>query len=133
MSEPAITIISFGHLHTGDQLPDAHVVYDLRTHFKDPHVTPALQDLTGKYQAVIDAVLSTPGIPFLITAAMCTINAYTESPSQKPLTIAFGCAGGRHRSVVVADQVAGRLRQAGVAVVVQHRHLNRPVVRRGAR
>ena len=42
------------------------------------------------------------------------------------LHVAVGCTGGRHRSVVVACELAGRLRGEGVAVILHHRDVERP-------
>jgi UPF0042 nucleotide-binding protein len=50
-----------------------------------------------------------------------------------PLVIAVGCAGGRHRSASVADQLARRLRRRGHQVTVHHRDINQPVVNRSPR
>ncbi len=41
------------------------------------------------------------------------------------LTIAFGCTGGRHRSVAIAEEVAEQLRQRGEHPVVSHRDIDR--------
>ena len=41
------------------------------------------------------------------------------------LTVAFGCTGGKHRSVTVAEHLTGRLRESGWAASVRHRELER--------
>jgi UPF0042 nucleotide-binding protein len=46
-----------------------------------------------------------------------------EKEGKSYLTIAFGCTGGQHRSVTVAEEVAARLRRRGVELRVQHRDL----------
>ena len=46
-----------------------------------------------------------------------------ENEGRYRLTIAFGCTGGRHRSVAVAEAVHTALHQAGYPVTLEHRHL----------
>ncbi len=46
------------------------------------------------------------------------------------VTVAAGCAGGRHRAPTVAREIAARLIAAGHAVIVHHRDLEKPVVQR---
>ncbi len=48
-----------------------------------------------------------------------------EKEGKSYLTIAFGCTGGQHRSVTVAEELAARLRARGVELRVQHRDLPR--------
>lgn len=129
-----VRITSFGYLHCRDGLcvPPAHVVLDLREHFRDPHVAPELRHMTARDQAVHDAVLGTPGIPELVTATAATVRAYQAGPSAGPVRVAVGCAGGRHRAPVVALAVARvlRLGQDWEAVTVMDRDIGRPVVAR---
>ncbi|MEW2374234.1 RNase adapter RapZ [Streptomyces sp. NPDC006656] len=128
---PALTITSFGYAHQPDKrAPDAHLTLDLRAHFRDPHVDPALQQLTGRDQAVITAVLSTPGIPALIAATAAAARAFRAGPGAGPLRIAAGCIGGRHRSYVVASTLGTLLADLDPTVV--HLHVDRPVIRRPA-
>ncbi|GAA1592667.1 RapZ C-terminal domain-containing protein [Streptomyces globosus] len=126
---PAVVITSFGYGHQpGEHAPDAHLTLDLRAHFRDPHVSPALRELTGRAQEVTDAVLGTPGIPALIAATVQAARAYLAGPSASPLHIAAGCVGGRHRSVVVACALGTALADLNPTVV--HLHLDCPVIRR---
>lgn len=123
-----IEIVSFGYLHA--DAPQADVVLDLRRAFRDPHVDPAMRQLTGRDRIVQRTVLRTRGIRRLLKATVHQVAAYAEGPSVERIVIGSGCAGGRHRSVVVADQLARRLRRRGHTVTVQHRDLHRPVVQR---
>ncbi|MEU5069119.1 RNase adapter RapZ [Streptomyces virginiae] len=128
---PAVTITSFGYGHQPDErAPDAHLTLDLRQHFRDPHVDPAMRELTGRDQEVITMVLSTPGIPALIAATVAAARAFCSGPTAGPLHIAAGCVGGWHRSYVVASALGTLLAELDPAVV--HLHVDRPVIRRPA-
>ncbi|MFE7560071.1 ATPase [Kitasatospora sp. NPDC057500] len=130
MSVTEIWVISFGYLHGAP--PAAHLTLDLRKHFKDPHVDPALRRLTAHDLPVRRAVLGTPGIREAITAAALVADAFDAGPTEAPLTIAVGCAGGRHRAATVAMALARRLGRTGTAVHLIHRDLGKPVVERTA-
>ncbi|GAA2484821.1 RNase adapter RapZ [Streptomyces thermolineatus] len=123
-----VHITSFGYGH--DAPPAAHLTVDLRVHFRDPHVNPALRHLTAHDPAVRDAVLSTPGIPHLIAALAETVAAYRAGPTPAPITVAIGCAGGRHRAATVATALADRLHGMDIPATVAHRDLHRPVITR---
>lgn len=118
-----IEITSFGYLH-GDA-PEAHITLDLRHHFRDPHVNPALKNMTAHDPAVRDAVLSTSGIQDLIAATAMLVRAYRRGPQPGPVSVAVGCAGGRHRAATVALALS---ELTGGAVF--HRDLHLPVVER---
>ncbi|MEV4784036.1 RNase adapter RapZ [Streptomyces tuirus] len=122
----AIKIVSFGFLHAPP--PEADVVLDLRRAFRDPHTDPRMRELTGRDRLVRRTVLRTSGVRRLLAATVRQVQAYTEGPSAERIIIGSGCAGGRHRSVVVADKLARRLRRRGHTVTVQHRDLHLPVV-----
>jgi UPF0042 nucleotide-binding protein len=124
----AVSIVSFGWLH--NPAPDADVVLDLRRAFRDPHVDPALRQMTGRDRPVRRAVLGTRGVRQLLKATVRQVQAYDRGPSVAEIVIGSGCAGGRHRSVVVADQLARRLRRRGYTVTVHHRDIGKPVVHR---
>ncbi|MER7988424.1 RNase adapter RapZ [Streptomyces noursei] len=123
-----VEIVSFGYLH--DAPPTAHLTLDLRTHFRDPHVSPELRYMTALDASVYTAVLNTPGITDLVEATADAVTAFASGPSAGPVTVAAGCAGGRHRAPAVALDLASWLRLAGHDVTVTHRDLHRPVVQR---
>jgi RNase adaptor protein for sRNA GlmZ degradation len=130
---PLVTVVSFGYGHTdaaGQPVPPpaAHLTIDVRTHFRDPHVCPALRHLTAADGPVAEAVMSTPGVPALIDSAVAAVNAFRHAPAPGPVTVAVGCVGGRHRSAVIAAEIARRL---GPAAALTHRDITRPVIGHG--
>lgn len=123
-----VEIISFGYLHNAP--PPAHLTLDLRHHFRDPHVSPELRHMTAADPAVRTAVYGTPGITALINAVSAAVAAFAAGPSAGPVTVAAGCAGGRHRAPTFSEGVANLLTANGHSVTVQHRDLHQPVVNR---
>ncbi len=89
-----VEIISFGYGH--GPAPEAHATFDVRHHFRDPHVDLALRDLMATDTKVANAVMGTTGIPRLIVAIAAVTRAFRSGPEPGPVTIAVGCAGGRH-------------------------------------
>ncbi|MFI9332923.1 ATPase [Kitasatospora sp. NPDC052868] len=126
-----VQIVSFGFLN--GPVPEAHVVLDLRHHFKDPHVSPELRNMTARDQAVRDTVLGTPGILQVVAAAVTMAQSYAMGPQAETivLRVAVGCAGGRHRAATVAEVLAQQLLLAQFDVQLTHRDLDKPVVKDG--
>lgn len=125
-----VVVVSFGYGHS--PAPEAHLVLDLRAHFRDPHVSPALRWLTAEDRVVRRAVLGTSAIRLLLRSTVRLVRAYNRGPSGGTVVVAVGCAGGRHRSATVAHCLARRLRRRGLDVTLQHRDLRRPVLQRAA-
>ncbi|MEV0322075.1 RNase adapter RapZ [Streptomyces sp. NPDC050658] len=124
----AVEIVSFGYLHA--EPPTAHLTIDLRHHFRDPHVSPELRYMTADDEPVRTAVLNTPGITDLVEATAAAVSAFASGPGAGTVTVADGCAGGRHRAPTFARALAERLTAAGHSVSVRHRDLGKPVVQR---
>lgn len=127
---PIVEIISFGYGHA--PAPEAHFVVDVRDHFKDPHVNPALRRLTAADPEVAQAVMGTRGVPELVDATVDIVHAFRRGPQPGPIRIAVGCVGGRHRSAQIATEAADRLRADGVEVTLTHRDIDKQVIRRPA-
>lgn len=119
-----VEVMSFGHLH-GPVVADR--VEDLRP-FRDPHAAANLRHLTANDEQVRAAVLGTPGIPELVREVAEWANK--QAATANTVTLAVGCAGGRHRAPTVAREIAARLRDAGHTVTVRHRDIDKPVVQR---
>lgn len=129
---PEVVVCSFGYLHGGPPA-GAVVVVDVRVCLRDPHVDPGLRELTGHDPVVVAAVLATPGARGVIDGVAGVAAAVLGAARRggEPVRVAVGCAGGRHRSVVLAEAVAGWLAAGGWAVVTEHLDLHRGVVRSG--
>lgn len=120
-----INIKSFGYLHA--EPPKADVTIDLRELLSDPAHRPEgdMLDMTGLDQDVIGFVFKTPGAYVL---AHSLFNLIDHAAHIKPITLAIGCAGGRHRSVALATKVSWLLKMAGHDVKLQHLHVHIPRV-----
>jgi UPF0042 nucleotide-binding protein len=120
-----VTITSFGFKFG---LPlDADLVFDVRF-LANPHYVEDLRLYDGRNQLVADYVNRDPNcaafsrklndlLQFSIPQYMVEGKAY--------LTVAIGCTGGRHRSVVIAEKLGGYLKKHGHRVLVQHRDVGK--------
>jgi UPF0042 nucleotide-binding protein len=119
------TVVSFGYKYG---LPlDADLVVDVRF-LPNPYWIPELRDLNGEDTEIRDYVLSQEGaLEFLdrFTDILRIIGAGYTRESKRYLTLAVGCTGGKHRSVVLAHELAKRLSGMGVEATVAHRDLGR--------
>jgi len=119
------TIISFGYKYG---LPvDADLVVDCRF-LPNPHWVPELRPLTGRDAPVSDYVLGQPGAEEFVEGFTRLLTVVSEGylrEGKRFATIAVGCTGGKHRSVAVTEELAGRLRSAGMDVATVHRDLGR--------
>ncbi|MGH3377650.1 MAG: RapZ C-terminal domain-containing protein [Pseudonocardiaceae bacterium] len=125
-----VEIVSFGYGHGLALAPKAHATFDVRHHFKDPHINPALRYLTAHDTQVMNAVMGTPGIPRLVLAIIAMAHAFQRGPQPGPITIAVGCVGGRHRSAAIAIEAARLLERDGFLVTLTHRDLAKEVIER---
>lgn len=125
-----IILTSFGYEH-GDIPDQAVAVYDLRHHFRDPHFDEDLRHLTADDERVQKVVLGTPGIMPLINGMASCVTAYLSGPSfRRSLHFAAGCVGGKHRGPAVMNELGRSLQAWGYSVRVEHRDIDKPVVRR---
>lgn len=124
----SLTVISFGYLH--GEPPRAHLTLDARDLLLDPHVDPALREKTGLERDVVEHVMATPGARYLLDHLQNITEGLLRIPPQEPVTVAVGCSGGRHRSVVLARLLGERMR-ADADVRIEHRDVVKPVVRTG--
>lgn len=118
-----IAVVSFGFKH-GTPL-DADVVFDVRF-LANPFWVPKLRDLDGTHDEVARYVLSDPLteplLEKLFDLVEFSLPQYIKE-GKAYLTIAIGCTGGKHRSVVVANELARFLSAANYTVRVEHRDL----------
>jgi len=124
-SQLQLAVESFGFKHG---LPlDADIVMDVRF-LPNPHWEETLRPLTGHDPVVREFVLARPeSVAFLerLEDLLRTVLPAYQAEGRSYLTVAIGCTGGRHRSVVIAEELASRLRAWGTAVRTTHRDVTR--------
>jgi UPF0042 nucleotide-binding protein len=121
----SIRVESFGYKYG---LPlDVDLVFDCRF-LPNPYWDEALRPHTGQDEPVRDYVLGQPDSKVFLDRLELLLEpllpAY-ESEGKAYLTIAFGCTGGHHRSVAIAEAVAGWLLDHDYAPTVTHRDIDR--------
>lgn len=122
----SVTVESFGYKYG---LPmDADTVMDVRF-LPNPHWVDELRRHSGQHPAVREYVLGQPGAEEFLDTYHRLLNLVIEGyrrEGKRYMTVAIGCTGGKHRSVAMAEALAGRL-QGGdqLAVRVLHRDLGR--------
>jgi len=118
-----ITVLSFGFKH-GIPL-DADLVFDVRF-LANPHYVAKLRPYDGNEEAVRNYVLSDPLTEPLMEKFFCLVEFSIPQYAKEGkayLTIAIGCTGGRHRSVVMGNELAHFLRNLNYQVIVEHRDI----------
>ena len=116
-----VNVLSFGYKYG---IPtDADLIFDVRF-LRNPHYVPELQPYTGVDPAVESYVMADPDarlyLEKLEDLLLFLLPRYGDE-GKSYLTMAIGCTGGRHRSVVFARLLAGFLHQQGYQVVLDHR------------
>jgi len=126
-SKIMVYVTSFGYRHG---LPaDSDLVFDVRF-LPNPNYIPRFKKLSGRHPSVARYVRSFPQtIEFIerISELLIYLLPHYIREGKSYLTIAFGCTGGHHRSVMIADQIRKNLADAGYRAKVTHRDLAKPV------
>jgi RNase adapter protein RapZ len=123
---PTVTIMSFGFSRGLPRSADS--VFDMRF-LKNPYWQDDLRDLTGLDPAVgahIAGDESYEAVLGRIEDLLLILLPRYRDEGRSYVTIAFGCTGGRHRSVHVAERIAAVLREKGFSPTVEHRDLASP-------
>lgn len=124
MSE--LTIMSFAY--SRGEPPDANLVFDMRF-LRNPHWQEHLRPLSG-LDAPVGAYISGDAAYAealsRIEGVLLTLLPLYQADGKEVVRVAFGCTGGRHRSVHVAEHVALRLRAEGFSPRLDHRDLAAP-------
>lgn len=118
-----LTIISFGYSRGVPR--NADLVFDMRF-LQNPHWIASLRPKTG-LDADVAAYVAQDPLYALVTgqieALLLTVLPRYIAEGKAYVTVAFGCTGGRHRSVCVAQDMAKRLHKAGFSPTLSHRNL----------
>lgn len=121
--EMTVTVSSFGFAR--GMPPMADLMFDMRF-LDNPHWQPDLRELTGKDAPVGEHIRHDPAYQESferIRDLLILLLPRYEKQGKSYVNIAFGCTGGRHRSVFVTEQIAQALREAGFSPTVLHRNL----------
>src|SRR5215467_11365661 len=116
-----VSCVSFGFKHGVPD--DADLIFDVRF-LPNPHFVPEFRPLTGRHPKVAKYIRSFPQTAEFverISELLIYLLPHYIHEGKSYLTIAFGCTGGQHRSVMIAEDVTKRLRDAGYRVKVVHR------------
>jgi RNase adapter protein RapZ len=116
-----VSCVSFGFKHGVPE--DADLMFDVRF-LPNPHFVPEFRPLTGRDPKVARYIRSFPQTrEFIerISDLLVYLLPHYIREGKSYLTIAFGCTGGQHRSVMIAEDVSKRLRKADYRVKVVHR------------
>jgi UPF0042 nucleotide-binding protein len=116
-----VSVVSFGYRHGVPE--EADLLFDVRF-LPNPHFVREFQPYTGKHPKVAKYIRSFPQTQEFISRIsdllIYLLPHYVEE-GKSYLTIGFGCTGGQHRSVLIAEEVVKRLQKAGYRVKVTHR------------
>jgi RNase adapter protein RapZ len=120
-----VSVISFGFRYGVPS--DADLVFDVRF-LPNPHFVPRLRPYTGKDPKVRQYIRSFPqtgGFLRRIESLLAYLIPHYIREGKSYLTIAFGCTGGRHRSVMLAESVKQALEKRGFSAKVVHRDIEK--------
>jgi UPF0042 nucleotide-binding protein len=122
-SQLQIYVLSFGFKHGVPAESD--LVFDVRF-LPNPYFIPEFKNRTGKHAGVARYIRSFPQTGEFIerlSGMLHYLVPHYVSEGKSYLTISIGCTGGRHRSVMLAEEICKRLRKHGYAVQVSHRDI----------
>ena len=120
-----VSLVSFGYKFGVPT--DADLMFDVRF-LPNPHFVPKLRKFTGKDEKVRRYIQSFPQTgEFLrrIQSLLAYLIPHYTDEGKSYLTIAFGCTGGKHRSVMMAEWMKRALEKKGFATRVVHRDINK--------
>jgi RNase adapter protein RapZ len=120
-----VQVLSFGHKFGTPR--DMELLFDVR-HLPNPFFVHGLRELTGSDRRVVKYLRSQPEVEETL-ARFSDLLLYLLPQYQREgksyLTVGIGCTGGRHRSVMMANDLAARLRRAGFDAQAVHRDMRK--------
>jgi UPF0042 nucleotide-binding protein len=124
-SKIQVYVTSFGYRHGVPS--DSDLVFDVRF-LPNPNYIPQFKKLSGRHTSVARYIRSFPQtVEFVdkISQLLVYLLPHYIREGKSYLTIAFGCTGGRHRSVMIADEIRKRLARSGFRVKSTHRDIEK--------
>lgn len=120
-----VTVLSFGHKYGSP--PNMELLFDVR-HLPNPHFVPALRRLSGHDSRVVKFLRSEPEVEETVQRfgdLLDYLLPLYKREGKAYVTVGIGCTGGRHRSVMIANALARRLRRAGFDAHAIHRDVRK--------
>jgi len=122
-----VQVLSFGHRFGTPR--DMELLFDVR-HLPNPFFVDGLKSLTGADRRVVKYLKSQPEVEETLRRFTDLLNYLLpqyQREGKSYLTVGIGCTGGRHRSVMIANEVTRRLRRAGFDAHALHRDMRKGV------
>lgn len=120
-----VQVLSFGHKYGSPA--NLELLFDVR-HLPNPHFVPALRRLSGHDARVVKFLRAQPEVAETISRfgdLLDFLLPLYKREGKSYVTVGIGCTGGRHRSVMVANALARRLRRAGFEAHAVHRDVRK--------
>jgi UPF0042 nucleotide-binding protein len=125
-----VQVFSFGHKYGSP--PDMELLFDVR-HLPNPYFVPGLRDLSGHDRRVVRYLNSQEEVKETVRRfgeLLDYLLPLYKREGKSYVTVGIGCTGGRHRSVMVANSLARRLRRTGFDAQAVHRDVKKGKRRR---
>lgn len=120
-----VQVVSFGHKYGSP--PEMELLFDVR-HLPNPFFVPALRELSGHDRRVVEYLTSQPDVEETLRRFSDLLDYLLplyKREGKSYVTVGIGCTGGRHRSVMIANALARRLRRAGFDAAAIHRDVRK--------
>ncbi len=122
-----VQVLSFGHRYGTPR--EMELLFDVR-HLPNPFFVDTLRPLTGADRRVIKYLKAQPEVEDTVSRfadLLYYLLPLYQREGKSYLTVGIGCTGGRHRSVMVANELTRRLRHAGFEATAVHRDMRKAV------
>ena len=120
-----VQVLSFGHKYGNPG--DMELLFDVR-HLPNPHFIPELRPLSGHDKRVVKYLKEQPEVEETLSRFYDLLEYLLpqyQREGKAYVTVGIGCTGGRHRSVMIANALARKLRRAGFAAQAVHRDVRK--------
>jgi UPF0042 nucleotide-binding protein len=120
-----VQVLSFGHKFGAPR--DIELLFDVR-HLPNPFFVDGLRTLAGSHRRVINYLKSQPEVEETLhrfTDLLHYLLPQYQREGKSYLTVGIGCTGGRHRSVMIANELAKRLKRSGFDAYAVHRDMRK--------
>ncbi len=121
----SVQVISFGHKYGNPH--DMELLFDVR-HLPNPYFVPELRNLSGHDRRVVQYLQAEPEVAETLSRFSDLLEYLLplyKREGKSYVTVGIGCTGGRHRSVMIANALARRLRHAGFEAQAIHRDVRK--------